>query len=152
MKEQRNNCPFLDGGRCAIHDAEPLVCALYPLAQEISREGETAYFLQPTQCGGQRVEARVEDYLALYGTLEREPLDVRWAMACMDLEDRVAGLDLAPVLRRRMQDKLWQALYFGYDPHRPWREQLEANLLWLEGELDKLASYQERLAIKKTDG
>lgn len=96
--------------------------------------------------------SRVEDYLALYGTLEREPLDVRWAMACMDLEDRVAGLDLAPVLRRRMQDKLWQALYFGYDPHRPWREQLEANLLWLEGELDKLASYQERLAIKKTDG
>ena len=89
VKEQRNNCPFLDGGRCAIHDAEPLVCALYPLAQEISREGETAYFLQPTQCGGQRVEARVEDYLALYGTLEREPLDVRWAMACMDLEDRV---------------------------------------------------------------
>lgn len=152
VKEQRNNCPFLDGGRCAIHDAEPLVCALYPLAQEISREGETAYFLQPTQCGGQRVEARVEDYLALYGTLEREPLDVRWAMACMDLEDRVAGLDLAPVLRRRMQDKLWQALYFGYDPHRPWREQLEANLLWLEGELDKLAAYQERVAIKKTDG
>ena len=33
----------------------------------------------------------------LYGTQEREPLDVRWAMACMDLEDRVAGLDLAPV-------------------------------------------------------
>ena len=27
------------------------------------------------------MEARVEDYLALYGTLEREPLDVRWAMA-----------------------------------------------------------------------
>ena len=26
VKEQRNNCPFLDGGRCAIHDAEPLVC------------------------------------------------------------------------------------------------------------------------------
>ena len=43
------------------------------------------------------------------------------------------GLDLAPVLRHRMQDKLWQALYFGYDPHRPWREQLEANLLWLRG-------------------
>lgn len=26
------------GDHCAIHDAEPLVCALYPLAQEISRK------------------------------------------------------------------------------------------------------------------
>ena len=95
------------------------------------------------------MEARVEDYLALYGTLEREPLDVRWAMACMDLEDRVAGLDLAPVLRRRMQDKLWQALYFGYDPHRPWQEQLEANLLWLEGELDRLVPIRSGLLSKK---
>ena len=39
VKEERNNCPFLTENHCAIHDAEPLVCALYPLAQEISREG-----------------------------------------------------------------------------------------------------------------
>ena len=39
VKEERNNCPFLTEDHCAIHDAEPLVCALYPLAQEISREG-----------------------------------------------------------------------------------------------------------------
>ncbi len=39
VKEERNNCPFLTENHCAIHDAEPLVCALYPLAQEISRKG-----------------------------------------------------------------------------------------------------------------
>ena len=44
VKEERNNCPFLTENHCAIHDAEPLVCALYPLAQEISREGEVSYF------------------------------------------------------------------------------------------------------------
>ena len=48
VKENRNNCPFLTGDHCAIHDAEPLVCALYPLAQEISRKGQVSYFLQPT--------------------------------------------------------------------------------------------------------
>lgn len=152
VKEQHNNCPFLDGGRCSIHDAEPLVCALYPLAQEISREGRTAYFLQPTQCGGQRVEARVEDYLALYGTLDREAQDVRWALACMDLEDQVEALELSPVLRRRLHAKLWQALYFGYDPAEPWLEQLEENLAWLDREMQKLAAYQQRLTIEKTDG
>ena len=43
VKEERNNCPFLTENHCAIHDAEPLVCALYPLAQEISREGAVSY-------------------------------------------------------------------------------------------------------------
>ena len=51
LKAQHNNCPFLTENHCAIHDAEPLVCALYPLAQEISGEGAVSYFLQPTSCG-----------------------------------------------------------------------------------------------------
>ena len=66
VKENRSNCPFLTENHCAIHDAEPLVCALYPLAQEISREGQVSYFLQPTGCGGQVIEARVQDYLSRY--------------------------------------------------------------------------------------
>ena len=79
VKENRNNCPFLTGDHCAIHDAEPLVCALYPLAQEISRKGQVSYFLQPTGCGGQVIEARVEDHLARYDVPAREQTDVRWA-------------------------------------------------------------------------
>ena len=80
VKENRNNCPFLTGNHCAIHDAEPLVCALYPLAQEISREGEVSYFLQPTACGGRVIEAKVEDYLSRYDIPAREQTDVRhWA-------------------------------------------------------------------------
>ena len=82
VKENRNNCPFLTENHCAIHEAEPLVCALYPLAQEISRAGEVHYFLQPTGCGGQVIEARVQDYLARYDVPAREAIDVRWAQTC----------------------------------------------------------------------
>ena len=89
VKENRSNCPFLTENHCAIHDAEPLVCALYPLAQEISREGQVSYFLQPTGCGGQVIEARVQDYLSRYDVPAREALDVRWALTCMELEDEV---------------------------------------------------------------
>ena len=107
----------------------PLVCALYPLAQEISREGEVRYFLQPTGCGGTVFAARVEDYLARYDVPAREKTDVRWAQTCMELEDVVEPLDAAlePPLRRRMQAKLWQALDFRFD---------EA--------LQKLTEYQQR--------
>ena len=146
VKENRNNCPFLTGDHCAIHDAEPLVCALYPLAQEISREGQVSYFLQPTGCGGQVIEARVEDYLACYDVPAREQTDVRWAQTCMTLEDTVEqlGAQLSPVLVRRMQDKLWQALYFGYDYAAPFLPQLEKNLHWLDAEFAKLTEYQQK--------
>ena len=146
VKEERNNCPFLTENHCAIHDAEPLVCALYPLAQEISREGEVSYFLQPTGCGGRVIEAKVEDYLARYDVPAREKTDVRWAQTCMDLEDVVEPLDAAlePPLRRRMQAKLWQALYFKFDYEKEYLPQLEENLVWLGAELKKLTDYQQR--------
>ena len=146
VKENRNNCPFLTENHCAIHDAEPLVCALYPLAQEISREGEVSYFLQPTECGGQVIEAKVQDYLARYDVPAREETDVFWALTCMKLEDTVEALaaQLQPVLLRRVYDKLWQALYYRFDVAQSYRPQLEANLHWLEGELQKLADYQKK--------
>ena len=147
VKENRNNCPFLTENHCAIHDAEPLVCALYPLAQEISRDGQVSYFLQPTGCGGQVIEARVEDYLTRYDVPAREATDVRWAQTCMALEDTVEQLEavLSPVLVRRMQAKLWQALYFDYNFAQPFLPQLERNLGWLQGEMAKLTAYQAKL-------
>lgn len=147
VKENRNNCPFLTENHCAIHDAEPLVCALYPLAQEISRDGQVSYFLQPTGCGGQVIEARVQDYLARYDVPAREATDVRWAQTCMALEDTVEQLEaaLGPVLVRRMQAKLWQALYFDYNFAQPFQPQLERNLGWLQGEMAKLTAYQAKL-------
>ncbi len=108
LKAQHNNCPFLTENHCAIHDAEPLVCALYPLAQEITKDGQVSYFLQPTQCGGQVIGRQGwGDYLARYDVPAREATDVRWAQVCMELEDTVERLDalFEPVFARRMQEK-----------------------------------------------
>lgn len=150
VKENRSNCPFLTENHCAIHDAEPLVCALYPLAQEISREGQVSYFLQPTGCGGQVIEARVQDYLSRYDVPAREALDVRWALTCMELEDEVERLEavLSPVLLRRAQAKLWQALYYHYDYAQPWLPQLEANLHGLKADWAKLTAYQQKQNVR----
>ena len=101
--------------------------------------------MQPTQCGGQ-VIAAVGDYLARYDVPAREATDVRWAQVCMELEDTVERLDalFEPVFARRMQEKLWQALYYRYDFAKEYRPQLEENLLWLDGELKKLEGMQMR--------
>ena len=64
----------------------------------------------------------------------------------MDLEDVVEPLDAAlePPLRRRMQAKLWQTLYFKFDYEKEFLPQLEENLVWLGAELQKLTDYQQR--------
>ena len=159
VREEGNNCPFLTHSHCAIHDAEPLVCALYPLAQEITKEGSVSYFLQPTSCGGQVISAKVGDYLARYDIPAREAADVRWAQVCMALEDRVEALEAVfePVFIRRVRQKLWQALYYRYDFAAPFLPQLEENLRGLDAELEKLSALQERRnvrfhkSIEKTD-
>ena len=70
------------------------------------------------------------------------------------LEDAVERLEalFEPVFARRMQEKLWQALYYRYDFAKEYRPQLEENLLWLDGELKKLEGMQMRhRIIEKSD-
>ena len=92
--------------------------------------------------------AKVEDYLARYDVPARAAVDVCWAQTCMTLEDTVEELNtiLSPVLARRLEAKLWQALYYDYEFAQPFLPQLERNLRWLEGECAKLRGYQEQLS------
>lgn len=154
LREERNNCPFLIQNHCAIHDAEPLVCALYPLGQQIERDGTIRYFVQPIDCGGTIVEARVEDFLARYAIAEREALDVQWAKTCIGLSKQMRGLEarLEPVLLRRLQNHLLCALYYDYDYEQDYLPQLEANLARFAQEAAKLERLQvRRRTIEKND-
>ena len=151
VKTEGNNCPFLSGGRCAVHEARPLACALYPLGQEISRDGTVRYYFQKTSCGGKAFRATLADYLAAQGVAERERCDVLWATRCMELEQQAPGWEaaLGPVILRRFQAKLADALYYRFDTVRPWAEQFCENLAWLAGERVRLEAMQQTLLSKK---
>ena len=150
VRAEGNNCPFLTGGRCAVHEARPLACALYPLGQEITREGKVAYYFQNTGCGGREVRATLADYLAAQGIPEREPQDVLWAVRCMARDGGAppGGARWAPYPRGRSRPKRAEPLYSGYATARPWPEQLEENLAWLAGERARLEEMQRRLNRK----
>ena len=144
------NCPFLTGGRCAVHEARPLACALYPLGQEISREGRVRYYFQNTGCGEAPDGTVLADYLAAQGVAGREKCDVLWAVRCMALEEEAPGWEAAmgPVVLRRFQAKLAEALYERYDTARPWPEQFLENLAWLAGQRARLEEMQQRVYRK----
>ena len=140
------NCPFLTGGRCAVHEARPLVCALYPLGQEISPDRAVRYYAQDARCGLAAPGGTAGGYLAAQGVLQREGEDVLWAVRCMALERQAPGWEaaLGPVILRRMQAKLAEALYYRYNNEHPWAEQFEANLAWLAGQRARLEEMQRK--------
>ena len=116
------------------------------LTNIVGKYGPHIQLLLKKAGGGQVFEAKVGDYLARYDVPAREATDVRWAQTCLALEDRVEALEalFEPVFLRRMQQKLWQALYYQYEITQPFLPQLEKNLVWLEAELEKLSALQRR--------
>ena len=87
---------------------------------------------------------------AAQGVAGRESCDVLWAVRCMALEDASPGWEaaLGPVVLRRFQAKLAEALYYRYDTARPWAAQFEANLAWLEGQRARLEGMQQAINRK----
>ena len=135
---EKNNCPFLHSSRCAIHDAEPLVCALYPLGQQIELDGTVSYFAQEIDCGGEVHRAKVADYLACYDIRAREPLDVQWAFTCIRLSKEMKRLEeyLSPAGMKLLSLKIYRALYLAYDWQKPYAEQFEANVKAITAEIE----------------
>ena len=55
---------------------------------------------------------------------------------------------MGEVVLRRFRAKLAEALYYHYDIGRPWPEQFDANLAWLEGQRARLEEMQQRIHHK----
>ena len=71
-------------------------------------------------------------------------VDLIMANATPALQAAQSATNTIPVLVRRMQAKLWQALYFNYDYTQLFLPQLERNLNWLNAEIVKLTEYQKK--------
>ncbi len=132
-------CPFLTGGRCAVHPARPLACALYPLGQTISLpDGTVSYFLQPAACGEPIPGGTLAQHLEDSGVKAREPADIRWAAACLSLSEWLRETPLAPLARKIALRRAEKALYFHYRLDAPFLPQLEENLAALRRALSPL--------------
>lgn len=131
------NCPFLDGGACAVHEARPLACALYPLGQAIDLETfRTEYYIQPPLCGVQVPGRTLRDYLEDSGVLERAGTDAFWARSCAALQQRLEAAQHYP--KAAVRGCLLRALYYDYDFRDDFQPQFTANLARLDPLLARL--------------
>lgn len=136
-----DNCPFLWQNRCTVHDAKPLVCALYPLGQTIELNGNITYFVQDTGCGGPRLQFRLKDYLDSFGIRDREALDLQWARLNLGLSKRLRTAaerqNVSKLALKVARRRIAHALYLDYDFQKPYEEQLAQNLRSLQKDLTR---------------
>ena len=119
-----------------------LICALYVTT---AAQAQISFYGEWCRKGGG------EKTIMIFDMKEKKAYVMNEARkTCMELEDEVERLEavLSPVLLRRAQAKLWQALYYHYDYAQPWLPQLEANLHGLKADWAKLTAYQQKQNVQ----
>lgn len=134
------DCPFLDGGACAVHPARPLACALYPLGQAIDPDtARVEYYIQPPLCGARVPGRTLRDYLQAAGIPERSGADVRWAVECTRISRRLLAAGGAQHPRfRPAVERIERALYYDYTTRDDFCPQFRQNIARLHALLDRL--------------
>lgn len=124
-------CCLLDGDRCMVHDAKPVVCALYPLGRAYDATEKRYIYIQPhgNKCIGTGMgeKALVSQWLAQTGVVQKEQYYAAYEQAYA--EAVMASLDArTPKYRRKIYLRTVWALIGGYNPQKPYLQQLAENM------------------------
>lgn len=136
-------CCLLDGSDCAVQDAKPVVCALYPLGRLYdAAEGRYTY-VQPhgNHCAGCSQGHAMVALQWLSGMKAEEPFYAAWAKSYVEAVESCLDITHRRYLERAYHRTIW-ALFCGFDPHKDFLPQLEENMASLRPLLRK--------AIKKS--
>lgn len=153
---KKEECPFLQDGRCSIHDSKPTVCALYPLGRIIvdqrfqgDGKGGVQYFLQETSCGSRKQRHTVREWLGRFGIPEHDEFFILWSDVVGELgflfhtlvEKKISDKTLSP-----LWDVVYHLLYVDYDTSKEFMPQFQASA-------EKLMDFtQEAKALLKSKG
>ena len=136
-------CCLLDGSDCAVHEAKPAVCALYPLGRVYDAEEGHYIYVQPrgNRCAGTGKGCAMAAAQWLEELKETEPFHAAHEQAYAE----VAKAFLEITHQRYLEKVFYRtvgALFGGFNPKKDFLPQLEENLRGLRPLLKK--------AIKKS--
>lgn len=94
MSENTDNCTFLDENRrCAVHEARPGMCRLFPLGRYWEDENHFKYILQTGQCKKKNLsKIKVKKWLDTDNLAEYNAYVVMWHRYLKRIEAAVAGI------------------------------------------------------------
>ncbi len=133
-----DRCPLLNGRRCMVHNAKPVVCAMYPLGRFLPHQENKAeatvesikYMKQPYTCGRASGKQTVREWLESCGVSCEDDFSPKWNYVRNKLCSTIRYMEEAnakPSLFDRFYTVVVVGMYYRYDMNQEFRPQFEAN-------------------------
>lgn len=131
-------CPLLKNRKCMVHDAKPVVCAMFPIGRcivmgleaEGREEGSgIQYVINQTSCGDRSETHKVRDWLQSFGVPLEDSFFLKWQEVVFEMG--AAFRKAETCVGDQIMEMLWQtateALYANYDTEKEFLPQFEKN-------------------------
>ena len=132
-------CPMLQGRRCAIHNAKPEVCAMFPIGRCMTIEkdkkdesdavSEIIYINQPISCGDKRATHTVREWLSKFNIPVDDEYFIEWhkVISSMSLDIHELENYTPERIKELMYNNLIAFLYVDYDLEKDFMKQFKLN-------------------------
>lgn len=130
-------CPFLVRNKCRIHEAKPVVCAMFPLGRGHRFDLETGkpypeilYILDKPHCGDGSETHTVREWLGSFHIPVDDPFYLEWSEALVFFAEAMRKLEkvhptaTAIVIR----PAVYEHLYLAYNTREDFLPQFQENL------------------------
>ena len=127
-----NVCPLLRNGKCSVHIAKPVVCALFPLGRFASdkEKDKIKYILQDNiRCGSKGTRHTVQEWLAEFDIAESEKSMRLWSDILSYAVKFMSKIDkMSDKLKQLVLNVFLNAIYLAYDIEQDFFTQFETNI------------------------
>lgn len=155
-------CPFLKNRKCAVHNAKPGVCAMFPVGRYISvdpkdyrkngvKNCQTQYLLQPISCGDKSETHTIREWLGDFDIALEDQAFVRWNQIIARV-GTILGKAEKMVSKKIMcmaWDAVFKLLYLNYRTDQEFLPQFEKNV---EATLELLSIFEPQKGAAENAG
>lgn len=151
-------CPLLKDRRCSVHQAKPVVCAMYPVGRffqiEQDKSGLEAmsvdgigYILNKVECFNGSETHTVKEWLESFGVPIKDPFFVKWHQTLSVVGKKIHEIE--PKYPDTSMELIWNlvyaALYLNYDVKKDFMDQFSSNADKLIDAMQLLPDYEEAI-------
>lgn len=147
-KPYNNVCPFLRKGICSVHQAKPVVCALFPLGRVTAPNGDMLYFSQPVNCSAEKIKVKVKDWIELFNLKETEETAKLWGQVVIKLSMGKRKYKLSPEEEKIVNDMIFSLLYLSYDLEKEFLPQFRKSIELAENYFESISGKSLDKAMK----
>lgn len=119
-------CPFLNKGKCSIHEVKPVICAMFPLGRATDAEGCMKYFYSGG-CGcANKTEVSLKDWIERFKLKESEEPAKLWGQILAKICTAKMRIKSTQELENRFA-QIFLMIYLNYREDEDFMPQFKKN-------------------------